>query len=86
MNEIAVAIAAATDPIRMSRCFTCMSSWAITPSTSSRVSEESRPWVAHTTALSGLRPVANAFGCWLGEIATVGIGRSARSASRAIMS
>ena len=34
MYEIAVAIAAATDPMRMSRCLTCISSWAITPSIS----------------------------------------------------
>ena len=27
-----MATAAATDPIRMSRCFTCISSWASTPS------------------------------------------------------
>ena len=40
------------------------------------VCEEARG--QHTTAWLGLRPVANAFGCSLGEMATTGIGRSAR--------
>ena len=62
IDEIAVAMAAATEPMRMSLLRTCISSWAITPSTSSRESEPRRPVVAHTTAFDGLRPVANAFG------------------------
>ena len=35
MNVIAIATAAATDPMRMSRCFTCAISWASTPLSSS---------------------------------------------------
>ena len=85
MNEIAVAIAAATEPIRMSRCLTCISSCAITPSTSSGGSVCRSPCVAQTTACFGPRPVANALGCAAGEIATVGIGNPARSDRRRIM-
>ena len=78
-----VAIAAATEPMRMSRCRTCIISWASTPSISARGSDCQRPSVTQTTACWGLRPVAKAFGCGLGEMATVGIGRSARCASPA---
>ena len=46
----------------------------------------SSPVVAHTTACFGLRPVANALGCSLGEMATRGIGMPAREASEATMS
>ena len=82
---IAVATAAATEPMRMSRCFTCMSSWAMTPSSSSRGIVRSKPCVAQTTAFFGPRPVANALGCWLGDTATRGIGIPARSANDLIM-
>ena len=44
------------------------------------------PSVAHTTARLGPRPVANALGCGLGEMAIVGIGRFARRARSATMS
>ena len=81
MKEMAVAMAAATEPMRMSRCLTCMSSWAITPSSSSLGIWRSRPTVAQTTACLGLRPVAKALGCSLGDTATCGMGRPARSAS-----
>jgi len=40
------------------------------------------PWVTHTTAFSALRPVAKAFACRCGAIATVGIGSPARCRSR----
>ena len=78
IDEIAVAIAAATEPIRMSRLRTCMSSWAITPRTSFGESDCNKPVVAHTTAVRGLRPVAKALGCSDGESATRGIGSWAR--------
>ena len=78
-----VAIAAATEPIRMSRWRTCIISWASTPSTSLRGRVCHNPSVTHTTAWWGLRPVAKALGWGSGEIATVGIGRFARWASPA---
>ena len=62
-NMIAIAMAAATDEIRMSRCRTCEISCASTPRSSSWFTTWSRPWVTATAACSGLRPVANAFGC-----------------------
>jgi len=74
-------MAAATEPMRMSRCFTCINSCAITASTSARGIDVSNPSVAQTTAFFGPRPVANALGWSLGAIATVGIGSLARSAS-----
>ena len=82
-NEIAVAMAAATDPMRMSRCRTCISSWAITASISSGGKDASSPLDAHTTACRGPRPVAKALGWGSGQTATAGIGRSARCARRA---
>ena len=48
--------------IRMSRCFTWASSWAITPRNSRAESTCKIPVVAATAAFSGLRPVANALG------------------------
>ena len=60
--EIAPAIVAETVEIRMSRCLTCASSWAITPRNSLALRIRSSPVVAATAACSGLRPVANAFG------------------------
>ena len=59
---IAAAIVAATELIRMSRCFTCASSCAMTPSSSCSLSTCRIPSVAATAACGGLRPVANAFG------------------------
>ncbi len=38
------------------------------------------PWVTATAALSGLRPVANAFGCGLGETYSRGMGMWALAA------
>ena len=77
---MAPATVAVTVMIRVSRFFTCASSCAMTPRTSSRVSMSSRPVVAHTTALAGLRPVAKALGWSLGMMATPGCGSPARSA------
>ena len=66
-NVMPMATAAATDPMRMSRLRTWESSWASTPRISSQSRICSRPWVTQTAALSGLRPVANALGCGLGD-------------------
>ena len=60
--EIAPAIVALTVEIRMSRCFTWASSWAITPRSSRSDSTRRMPVVAATAAWSGLRPVAKALG------------------------
>ena len=62
-NVIASATAAATDPMRMSRFFTCESSWARTPRSSSRSRTWRMPRVTTTAAWFGLRPVAKALGC-----------------------
>ena len=61
--EIAPAIIAAIDETRMSRFLMCANSCARTPRTWSRGRYWSRPCVTATAACSGLRPVANAFGC-----------------------
>ena len=53
----------------------------MTPRSSSSGMERKRPSVAHTTAWRGLRPVAKALGCSLGEMATRGIGIPARVAN-----
>ena len=60
--EIAPAMVALTVLIRMSRCFTCASSCAITPRISRSLSTRRMPVVAATAACSGLRPVAKALG------------------------
>ncbi len=79
--EIAPAIVAEIVEIRMSRCFTCASSCAITPRISRSDSTRRMPVVAATAACSGLRPVANAFGASSLIRYTRGIGRFARVAS-----
>ena len=61
-NMIAAAIVAATELMRMSRCFTCASSCAMTPSSSWSLRICRIPSVAATAACEGFRPVANAFG------------------------
>ena len=60
---MAMAMAAATEPMRMSRLPTWDSSWASTPLSSSSLSICMMPWVQATAAWSGLRPVAKALGC-----------------------
>jgi hypothetical protein len=55
----------------MSRFRMCTNSCTITPRTWSGGRCWSSPWVTATTAFSGLRPVANAFGC------SVGVGSAA---------
>ena len=60
------AMAAATEEVRMSRLYTCISSWPSTPR-SSRGSRISRiPRVTHTAAFAGFRPVAKALGAAVG--------------------
>ena len=53
--------------IRVSRFSTCDSSWASTPSSSSRFMARRRPSVAATAACFGLRPVANALSAASGD-------------------
>ena len=53
---------AATEPMRMSRCLTCISSWAMTPRSSRSLNTRKMPVVAATAACCGLRPVAKALG------------------------
>ena len=78
---MAAATVAATELMRMSRCFTCASSCAITPSSSWSSNSRMMPSVAATAAWLGLRPVANAFGDASGITYTFGIGRFACVAS-----
>ncbi len=80
--EIAPATVAATVIVSVSRFLMCASSCAITPSSSSRETSRRIPSVTHTTAFSGLRPVAKALGWSCGATATVGIGSPARWRSR----
>ena len=67
MNVIALATAAATEAVRMSRLYTCMSSWPSTPRSSRSSSSCRMPSVAQTAALRGLRPVAKALGAAVGR-------------------
>ena len=67
-----------------SRFWTWVSSWAMTPSSSAGVSISSSPVVAHTVAVLGERPMANAFGIDWFAIATRGLGRLAWTHSRSI--
>ena len=61
-----VASAAATELMRMSRLPTWASSWPSTPRSSRSSSSSRMPSVQQTAACCGLRPVANAFGAWVG--------------------
>ena len=63
--------------ISTSRCFTCDSSWAITPSSSLGESVRMMPVVAQTVAVFWLRPMANALGTSVSATAMRGFGRSA---------
>ena len=65
---------ATTVPTRMSRSRTWLSSWATTPSSSTRFIMSSRPWVTAIDECSGSRPVANAFGACSGTTYTRGLG------------
>ena len=63
ISEIALAIVATIELVRMSRFFTCAISWPSTPRSSRSVSSWRMPVVTATAACFGLRPVAKAFGC-----------------------
>ncbi len=78
--EIAVATAAAIEPIRMSLLRMWATSWATTPRTSLRSSAWSSPAVTHTRAVVSLRPVAKAFGWGSGDTNRRGVAMSARRA------
>ena len=84
-NVIAMAIAAATDPMRMSRLRMWASSWASTPRISSHVKWLMSPSVMATAACLGLRPVAKALGWGLGLTYSLGIGISALEVSSSMM-
>ena len=71
--------------ISTSRFFTCVSSWAITPSSSDGESAFMIPVVAHTVALFWERPIANALGISVSATAIFGFGRSAWMQSRSII-
>ena len=81
--EIAPAMVAVIVISNVSWFLTCASSCAITPASSSRLSDCIRPVVTATAAFCGLRPVANALGCASSITNTRGIGRPARPASSA---
>ncbi len=68
-----------------SLCATWDISCAMTPSSSSGVSRRIRPRVTQSTACSLFRPVANAFGRSVGEIAIRGLGMSASAQIRSTM-
>ena len=82
---MAMATAAATDPIRMSRLPTWLISWARTPRSSSQERASRMPAVTATAAWSGLRPVAKALGWRSGVTYSFGIGRSASAVSSRTM-
>ena len=65
----------------MSKLRTWLSSWAMTPWSSSRSSFCSRPEVMATDACPGSRPVANALGAVSSMRYTRGIGRPAATVS-----
>ena len=68
-----------------SRFWTCVSSCAITPSSSAGESSSMMPVVAHTVADFGERPSAKAFGIEVCATAIFGFGRSACTHSRSII-
>ncbi len=70
-------MAAATEPMRMSRLPTWLISWARTPRSSFQSRMRRMPWVTATAAWSGLRPVAKALGCSDGVTYSLGMGMPA---------
>ena len=71
--------------ISTSRCLTCESSCAMTPSSSLGERVRMMPVVAHTVALFCERPRAKAFGISVSATAILGLGRSAWMQSRSII-
>ncbi|SIM24902.1 Uncharacterised protein [Mycobacteroides abscessus subsp. abscessus] len=78
MEETTPAMAPATEEVRMSRLYTCISSCPSTPRSSRSLSSCRMPSVQHTAACSGLRPVAKALGERVGAMYSRGMGLSAR--------
>ena len=68
-----------------SRFWTWVSSWPSTASSSAGSSSWSMPVVAHTVAVFGERPTANAFGIGVSAIATRGLGMFAWMHSRSMI-
>ena len=68
-----------------SRLITCVSSCAITPSSSAGESSSRIPRVAQTVADFCERPIANAFGIGVSITQTRGLGRSACTHSRSMI-
>ena len=68
-----------------SRLITCVSSWAITPSSSAGESSSRMPRVAHTVVDFFERPIAQAFGIGVSITPTRGLGRSACTHSRSMI-
>ena len=75
---IAPARDAATVDMRISRCSTCESSWASTPSSSCLLRIRRIPVVTATALCSGFLPVAKALGLSFSMTYTLGIGIDAR--------
>ncbi len=71
---MAMASAAATEPMRMSRLPTWLISWASTPRSSSHVQISRMPWVTATAACSGLRPGGEGVGLLVGVTYSLGMG------------
>ena len=65
-----------------SRLITCVSSCAITPSSSAGLEQFEDAGVAHTVVDFFERPIANAFGIDVSIVHTLGLGRSACTHSR----
>ena len=72
-------------PSRMSRSRMCDSSWATTPSSSTRFIVSRSPLVTATCEWSGSRPVAKAFGACSGTTYTFGFGMPAAIARPSTM-
>ena len=76
MNEASVAKKLASVITITSRLITCVSSCAMTPSSSDDGSSSRIPRVAHTVVFLRERPIANAFGIEVSITHTRGLGRS----------
>ena len=80
-----MATAAATEPMRMSRLRTCMSSCASTPRISSHVQAASRPWVTATAAWCGVAAGGEGVGLLLRRDVELGHRHAAFAASSRTM-
>ena len=73
-EEMIPAMPAATEPVRMSRLYTWDNSCPRTPRSSRSSRSWRMPWVAHTAAWWGSRPVAKALGLMVGATYRRGMG------------